>query len=706
MYQIYLPAPKYIPRPNASKSLFAKPNDIHQSDLLSLPHDKFKKKTYKYALNIVDVASKYKGSYQLTTKNAKEVAQAFQWIYENTPLNYPNTLIVDDGKEFYGDTTKLMEKHDVIVQHGDPSHHRSQGIVERFNRMLADRLFTYQYHRELEDPSKSNREWVSRLQNVVSSLNNEKTRLIGMKPVDAIKQTLVEQGFSQPTKEYEKRVLNFLSLSILLLLPFTLLCLTNDVAFNVEFSDCKQSFLYHKRNLYSTNIFYYKRLQYKVFNNNISILIHSLPISGIAYKLGGDFPSNNFTHKIHYKLGPEAHTIKLVFFPLLFIFMVTISNWIMKETFSYYTNIKHIYLFLKSRRHFRKHGMLFVFQKVLLFLLVVLTFDAKLPSRTQNDLNTAVVKDNELFTIRYITTADVIRSNHIKNQSSLYALTKLKFSKHHSYFKYLLILSGDINLHPGPVKYPCSVCAKLVRKRIISCEKCGLWLHKKCDPTFKLENNSSSICKPCQNKLHDNLYNVWVEFPFDDDFFRDKETASFDEKINDDAYKTDPVASWKAFNKRGLHLIHLNINSLLSKIDELQEIARKTRATVIGITESKLDGSVLDGEINIDGYKLVRSDRNRHGGGVACYIRNDISFSVRGDFSSEIENIFLDILLPKTKPILIGILYRPPDQSKFLDNLSTSISQTCSFNEEEVYILGDLNINLINSQKHTPNGIK
>ena len=77
LYQIYLPAPKYIPRPNASMSLFAKPNDIHQSDLLSLPHDKFKMKTYKYALNIVDVASRYKRSYQLATKSSKEVAQAF-----------------------------------------------------------------------------------------------------------------------------------------------------------------------------------------------------------------------------------------------------------------------------------------------------------------------------------------------------------------------------------------------------------------------------------------------------------------------------------------------------------------------------------------------------------------------------------------------------------------------------------------------------
>ena len=55
LYQIYLPAPKYIPRPNASMSLFAEPSDIHQADILYLPHDKYEKKVYEYALNIVDV---------------------------------------------------------------------------------------------------------------------------------------------------------------------------------------------------------------------------------------------------------------------------------------------------------------------------------------------------------------------------------------------------------------------------------------------------------------------------------------------------------------------------------------------------------------------------------------------------------------------------------------------------------------------------
>ena len=69
LYRIYFPPPKYIPRPNASMLLHATPNDIDQADILYLPHDIYEKKIYKYALNIVDVASRYKGSYQLATKN-------------------------------------------------------------------------------------------------------------------------------------------------------------------------------------------------------------------------------------------------------------------------------------------------------------------------------------------------------------------------------------------------------------------------------------------------------------------------------------------------------------------------------------------------------------------------------------------------------------------------------------------------------------
>ena len=64
------------------------------------------------------------------------------------------------------------------------------------------------------------------------------------------------------------------------------------------------------------------------------------------------------------------------------------------------------------------------------------------------------------------------------------------------------------------------------------------------------------------------------------------------------------------------------------------------------------------------------------------------------------------MLLPKTKPVLRGILFRPPGQSKILDKISTTISETNNFDDQEVHILCDLNINSINSQKHTPIGMK
>ena len=81
LWQIYLPAPKYIPRPHWTLN---KPNKIHQADLLFLPHDTYRKKTYKYALVVADIASRYKDAEVLTTKESSEVAKAFErFIHEN-----------------------------------------------------------------------------------------------------------------------------------------------------------------------------------------------------------------------------------------------------------------------------------------------------------------------------------------------------------------------------------------------------------------------------------------------------------------------------------------------------------------------------------------------------------------------------------------------------------------------------------------------
>ena len=54
LWQVYLPAPRRIPRPMFDVPT---PNEVHQADLLFLPHDRVGRKTYKYALTVVDVAS-------------------------------------------------------------------------------------------------------------------------------------------------------------------------------------------------------------------------------------------------------------------------------------------------------------------------------------------------------------------------------------------------------------------------------------------------------------------------------------------------------------------------------------------------------------------------------------------------------------------------------------------------------------------------
>ena len=95
------------------------------------------------------------------------------------------------------------------------------------------------------------------------------------------------------------------------------------------------------------------------------------------------------------------------------------------------------------------------------------------------------------------------------------------------------------------------------------------------------------------------------------------------------------------FKDRGLHFIHLNIKSLLPKIEKLRYIAKSANADVIGICESKLDASVLDPEKSIDNYKILRCDRNRQGGGVACYVRNDLSYNTLSVFSVKLKTFSL-----------------------------------------------------------------
>ena len=59
------------------------------------------KKVYKYALTLVDVASRYKAVEPLTSKESDEVSKAFQRIYKRGPLKWSQLLQVDPGRELW-----------------------------------------------------------------------------------------------------------------------------------------------------------------------------------------------------------------------------------------------------------------------------------------------------------------------------------------------------------------------------------------------------------------------------------------------------------------------------------------------------------------------------------------------------------------------------------------------------------------------------
>ena len=196
IWQIYLPAPRYVPRPKFDVET---PNEVHQADLLYLPHDRVAKRTYKYALTVVDVASRFKEAEPLTSKTAVEVAEALLHIYKRSPLKWPKLLQVDPGKEFMGAVSQLLAKHGVSVRRGRVDVHRDQGVVERFNRTLAERLFEHQYAQEMLSEQRSS-EWVVRLPAVVAALNGEVTRLIGKRPSDAIRKKAVSARPAAPAR--------------------------------------------------------------------------------------------------------------------------------------------------------------------------------------------------------------------------------------------------------------------------------------------------------------------------------------------------------------------------------------------------------------------------------------------------------------------------------------------------------------------------
>ena len=117
-------------------------------------------------------------------------------------------------------------------------------------------------------------------------------------------------------------------------------------------------------------------------------------------------------------------------------------------------------------------------------------------------------------------------------------------------------------------------------------------------------------------------------------------------------------------NVNRLIIGNLNINSISNKFDQLKLFVQG-KVDILIVTETKLDSTFPTSQFVIDRYsEPYRFDRNRNGGGVLIYIREDIPSKLLADHKlpHDIEGIFVELNLRKKKWLLFGS-YHPPSQS-------------------------------------------
>ena len=128
----------------------------------------------RYILTVIDVFSKYAWCEPVRSKDAGAVANALKQVLQRAIPREPKRLQTDKGKEFFNNTfAALMRRHG--INHFASESDQKAAVVERFNRTIKTRIYTY-----LSD--RGTPRWVDVIQDLVSAYNNSHHRTIGMAP--------------------------------------------------------------------------------------------------------------------------------------------------------------------------------------------------------------------------------------------------------------------------------------------------------------------------------------------------------------------------------------------------------------------------------------------------------------------------------------------------------------------------------------------
>lgn len=148
-------------------------------------------------------------------------------------------------------------------------------------------------------------------------------------------------------------------------------------------------------------------------------------------------------------------------------------------------------------------------------------------------------------------------------------------------------------------------------------------------------------------------------------------------------------------NRPGLKVVHLNVCSLMPKIDFIRIWAVSTKADIIAVLMSEpwLKKTISDKDVAIDDYNMFRADRKNKGGGVGVFEKSRLSATLERAMTVPkcFEMLTIDLKLGNTS-LTVACYYRPPSaNTEALPTHSTALADIV--HQKEIIVIGDFNWN-------------
>lgn len=152
---------------------------------------------------------------------------------------------------------------------------------------------------------------------------------------------------------------------------------------------------------------------------------------------------------------------------------------------------------------------------------------------------------------------------------------------------------------------------------------------------------------------------------------------------------------------KGIKLMHLNVHHLLPKLATGEIKAELDSMDVVyhvlGFSETFLNSTIPDAEVELPGYVLHRKDRvGKTGGGLAVYVADHLVVVRRKDLEVDtMETLWLEVKPKGSKSFLVCNVYRPPNicLDQWMSSFETALEKV-NVDENEIMIMGDLNVDL------------